>query len=187
MTPPVALRPNPFIYARIVSVPILWLFAWMNWQPALGIGICLSALTDVLDGRLAAKDPAYANPKLDSFADKFLTVSVLLWLILLKPFLFTDHGVWVAIAGITFISSNLVSIIKFRMPTTLHLYSGKYGGLLQAVFVVHAFLSAGYNPSLFYIAMAAFIIAGIEEILVLLKANEIDEDKMISILPFLNG
>ncbi len=143
MTPPVPSRPNPFIYARIFSVPVLWVFAWMNWQPALGIGICLSALTDVLDGRLAAKDPAYSNPKLDSFADKLLTLSVLLWLIWLKPFLFTDHIVLIAIAALTFVVSIMLSVIKFGRPTTLHLYTGKYGGLLQAVFVVHAFLSAG--------------------------------------------
>lgn len=186
MTPPVPLRPNPFIYARIVSVPILWVFAWMNWQPALGIGICLSALTDVLDGRLAAKDSAYSNPKLDSFADKFLTVSVLLWLILLKPFLFTDHIVLIAIAGLTYITSIMISVLKFGRPTTLHLYTGKYGGLLQAVFVVHAFLSAGYSLPLFYIAVGSFIVAGVEEILVLLKVTEIDEDKLKSILPFLN-
>lgn len=186
MTSPVPARPNPFIYARIFSVPMLWYFAWMNWQPALGIGICLSALTDVLDGRLAAKDPAYSNPKLDSFADKLLTLSILLWLILLKPFLFVDHAIWVAFAGLSFLASTTVSVIKFGKPTTLHLYSGKYGGLLQAVFVVHAFLSTGYNLPLFYIAVGSFIIAGIEEILVLLTSAEIDEDKMKSILPFLN-
>lgn len=186
MTPPVALRPNPFIYARIFSTPVLWYFAWMDWQPALGVGICLSALTDVLDGRLASIHPAYSNPKLDSFADKLLTLSVLLWLILLKPFLFIDHAVWIAIAGLTFITSIMISIVKFGKPTTLHLYTGKYGGLLQAVFVVHAFLSAGYSLPLFYIAVGSFIIAGVEEILVLLTAAEIDEEKMKSILAFLN-
>ena len=186
MTPLVPSRPNPFIYARIFSVPILWVFAWMNWQPALGIGICLSALTDVLDGRLAAKDPAYSNPKLDSFADKLLTISVLLWLILLKPFLFTDHIVLIAIAGLTFITSIMVSVLKFEKPTTLHLYSGKFGGLLQALFVVHTFITAGYSLPLFYIAIGSFIIAGVEEILVLLKESKIDEDKLKSILPFLN-
>lgn len=186
MSSPVTSRPNPFIYVRIFSVPVLWYFAWMGWQPALGIGICLSALTDILDGRLAAKDPAYSNPRLDSFADKLLTVSVLLWLILLKPFLFTDNAIWVGVAGLTFILSILISVVKFGKPTTLHLYSGKYGGLVQAVFIVHVFISAVYVPLLFYIALGSFILAGVEEIFVLLLSDEIDEEKVKSILPFLN-
>lgn len=186
MIQPVHLRPNPFIYARIFSVPILWYFAFRNWQTALGIGICLSALTDLLDGRLAAHDPAYANAKLDSFADKLLTLSVMLWLILLKPSLFTDHFLLIGIAALSFVTSIFISTIKFKRPTTLHLYSGKYGGLLQAVFIVHAFVTGGYSPLLFYIAIWAFILAGLEEILVLLSYNEMDEEKIKSILPFLN-
>lgn len=186
MSSPVTSRPNPFIYARIFSVPVLWYFALAGWLPALGIGICLSALTDILDGRLAAKDPAYSNPRLDSFADKLLTTSVLLWLILLKPFLFTEHAIWVGIAGLTFITSILISVVKFGKPTTLHLYSGKYGGLLQAVFIVQVFVSPVYVPFLFYVAIMSFILAGLEEIFVLLTLDEIDEEKVKSILPFLN-
>lgn len=186
MTPPVPSRPNPFIYARIFSVPVLWYFAFKNWQPALGVGICIAALTDVLDGRLASRDPAYSNPKLDSFADKLLTISVMLWLILLKPSIFSDHASLIGIAGLTFLASIIISTVKFGKPTTLHLYSGKYGGLVQVVFIVHTFMSAVYNPILFYIAIGSFILAGAEEILVLLTASEIDEDKMKSILPFLN-
>jgi phosphatidylglycerophosphate synthase len=186
MPSPVALRSNPFIYARIFMVPVLWYFAFKNWQPALGVGICLAALTDILDGRLASRDAAYSNPKLDSFADKLLTVSVMLWLILLKPFIFIDHSLLIGIAGVTFLSSIIISMVKFGKPTTLHLYSGKYGGLLQAVFIVHTFMSTTYNQALFYLAISSFILAGVEEILVLLTAREIDEDKMKSILPFLN-
>jgi len=39
---------------------------------------------------------------------------------------------------------------------------------------------------LFYIALGSFILAGVEEILVLLLSDEIDEEKVKSILPFLN-
>jgi len=182
----IPLRPNPFIYLRIFSLPLLWFFALKNWQPALGVGICLAALTDVLDGRLAAFDRAYANPRLDSFADKLMTLSILLWLILLKPFLFTDHATWAIVAAVTFAASILVSVIKFKQPTTLHLLSGKYGGLIQAVFVVHAFLTSGYSQVLFYAASGSFILAGVEEILVMLTYSKIDEEKIKSILPVFN-
>ena len=186
MTPPRPLRPNPFIYVRIFSVPLLWFFALKDWQAALGVGICLSALTDVLDGRLAVYDSAYANVRLDSFADKLLTISVMLWLILLKPTLFTDHAVWIAAAAATFVISILISVAKFKRPTTLHLLSGKYGGLVQAVFVVHAFVTGGYNLFLFYFAICSFILAGVEEILVLLTRDKMDEENIKSILPMLN-
>lgn len=184
MTPPEPLRPNPFIYLRILSVPLLWFFAWKDWQAALGIGIALSALTDVLDGRLAAHDRAYANARLDSFADKLLTISVLLWLILLRPALFSDHAPWVALAAATFVASILVSVIKYHRPTTLHLLSGKFGGLLQGIFVVHTFVSGGYSRWLFYAAIGSFILAGIEEILVLLAYG--DGEHLKSILPMFN-
>ena len=186
MTPLARSRRNPFIYLRIFSVPLLWVFALKDWQVILGIGIALSALTDMLDGRLAKYDPAFANPKLDSFADKLLTVSVMMWLILLKPFLFTNHILVVSLALVVFITSISVSYAKFKRPTTLHLLTGKYGGLMQAVFVFHAFVTHGYSVVLFYIAVGMFILAGIEEILVLLKYDEIDEDAIKSIFPFLN-
>jgi phosphatidylglycerophosphate synthase len=184
MTQPIRLRPNPFIYLRILSVPVLWVLALLNWQTALGIGICLSALTDFLDGRLAKYDPAFADVRLDSFADKLLTVSVMLWLVWLKSFLLWEHPVLLGAAAGVFAVSSLISLLKFGRPTTLHLLSGKYGGLLQAVFVVHAFVTGGYSLVLFYLAVGAFIFAGLEEILVLLTHAEIDEDALKSILPW---
>jgi CDP-diacylglycerol--glycerol-3-phosphate 3-phosphatidyltransferase len=102
------------------------------------------------------------------------------------PTLFTDHAVWIAAAVATFVISILISVVKFKRPTTLHLLSGKYGGLVQAVFVVHAFVTGGYNLFLFYFAICSFILAGVEEILVLLTRDKMDEENIKSILPMLN-
>ena len=54
--------------------------------------------------------------------------------------------------------------------------------IMQAIFVLHAFLSDHYSVPLFYAAIALFIIAASEELLIQLLYRNIDEDATRSIL-----
>jgi len=177
--------PNPLTAARILVLPILWVFALLNWQPALAIGLALAALTDVLDGRLAKKYPQFADARFDSLADKLLTFSVIAWVVILKPQLISEH--WLSLLGTALIYSISLFIgwHKHGRLTTLHTYLGKGGGLVQAIFVVHAFLTRGYSLALFYFAISLFIIAALEELFIQLVYAEIDEEEMHSIIPYL--
>ena len=184
--PPTRL-PNPLTALRLAGLPVLWVLALLNWQPALGIGLGLAALTDVLDGQLARRLPQFADGRFDSRADKLLTFSVVVWLVLLKPQLFTAHASLLLTATVIYAASLVYGWRKFGRVTALHLHSAKLGGLLQAVFVVHAFLTGGYSRPLLYLAVGVFILAAVEELLVQMAHPTLDDEAVRSILPYLRA
>ncbi len=177
--------PNPLTAFRLLALPVLWVFAVLNWQTSLGLGLMLAALSDAFDGSLAKKYPQFTNGKFDSLADKLLTGSVALWLAMLKPQLFVEHALILLAAALAYFVSLFVGWRKFGRVSTLHLHSGKWGGLTQAVFVLHAFLSGGYNVVLFYIAVGSFIVSSLEELAIQLTHSEIDDEQVRSIWPYL--
>jgi phosphatidylglycerophosphate synthase len=178
--------PAQLALSRLLAVPILWILALRNLQTALGIGLLLALITDVLDGQAARwlKQNSELLSRLDAMVDKVLTASVIGWLILLKPEIFRDHQLLVGVALVLGLLSWGLGLFKFGRPTALHLYSGRVGGLVQAAFVLHAFLSGGFNRWLFYAAIALWCLAALEEIAVQLRYDYVD-GSIRSILPFL--
>ena len=176
---------NPFTTLRLLLVPALWALALAGLDRWLAVGLALAALTDVLDGRLARRDPRYADGRFDSLADKVLTLSVALWLLLRRPALFSEHPWLVGAAAGVYALAMLVGWVKFRRVSGLHLHTGKLGGLVQALFVVHALWAGGYSPLLLYLALGLFVLASVEELAVLLTHAAVDEEAVRSILPYL--
>jgi cardiolipin synthase (CMP-forming) len=177
--------PNPFTALRLLLVPLLWLLALAHQEAWLGVGLALAALTDVLDGRLARRYPRFKDGRFDSVADKVLTFSVMVWLVLLRPELFRQHPGLMLTATAVYAAALLVGWFKFRRVSGLHTHLGKAGGLAQAVFVVHAFVFGGYSPALLYLALGLFILALAEELLILLTHAAVDEEAVRSIVPYL--
>jgi len=177
--------PNPLTALRLLLLPALWAFALLNWQVSLGLGLLVAAISDAADGSLAKRYPQFTNGKFDSLADKLLTFSVVLWLVILKPQLFTQHAPILLCATLVYFVSLFTGWRKFGRVSTLHLHSGKLGGLTQTGFVLHSFLFGGYNVVLFYIAVGSFIMASLEELAVQLTHAEIDDEHTRSILPYL--
>src|SRR3972149_917477 len=97
--------PNPLTAFRLLAIPVLWVFAVLNWQLFLGLGLMLAALSDAFDGSLAKKYPQFTNGKFDSLADKLLTLSVALWLAMLKPQLFVEHALILLAAALAYFVS----------------------------------------------------------------------------------
>jgi phosphatidylglycerophosphate synthase len=177
--------PNPFTALRLLLVPALWLLALAREEAWLGVGLALAALTDVLDGRLARRYPRFKDGRFDSVADKVLTFSVVVWLVLLRPELFRQHPGLMLTAAAVYAAALLVGWFKFRRVSGLHTHLGKLGGLVQAVFVVHAFVFGSYSPALLYMALGLFILASAEELLILLTHAAVDEEAVRSIVPYL--
>jgi phosphatidylglycerophosphate synthase len=139
----------------------------------------------VLDGRLAKKYPQYADARFDSLADKLLTFSVVGWVVMLKSQLIIEHWLLLLITALLYSVSLFIGWRKHGHISTLHTYLGKAGGLVQAVFVVHAFLTSNYSLLLFYFAIGFFILAAIEELFIQLVYAEIDEETVHSIISYL--
>ncbi len=174
--------PNPLTTLRVLLIPILWLFAYLNQPVYLAAGLLLAVLSDAFDGRLARRFPQFTNGKYDSLADKALTFSVVCWLILLRPHLFTEHLFFLSCAALIYLISMLTGKLKFGHLPTLHLYSGRIAGIIQAIFVLHTFLTPTYSPLLFYSAIGLFILSATEELLIQLLYNNINQDTTRTIL-----
>jgi len=176
--------PNPLTTLRFLLIPLLWLFALLNQPVYLAAGLLLAVLSDAFDGRLARRFPQFTNGKYDSLADKALTFSVVCWLILLRPHLFTQPlaRLFLLCAALIYLASLLTGWIKFGHLPTLHLYSGRLAGVIQAIFVLHTFLTPTYSVLLFYSAVSLFILAASEELLIQLLYDNINQDTTRTIL-----
>lgn len=171
------LLPNQLTAARIVLLPVLWVFALLKLPVVLGIGLIISFATDVLDGYAARRlgQVSAFGSKLDSLADNLLIPSGLVWLWMLKPEVYRDHGlIWIVSIAL-YSTSLLVGALKFRRFANLHLHSKRYGSVLMYLFVSHAFIADQYSLPLFYLAMGMFVLSSMEGLLLQLICSHVDE------------
>lgn len=171
------LLPNQLTAARIALLPILWIFAFLKLPVVLGIGLIISFATDVLDGYAARRlgQVSAFGSKFDSLADNLLIPSGLVWLWMLKPEVYRDHGLIWIISITLYFASLLVGALKFRRFANLHLHSKRYGSVLMYLFASHAFIADQYSLLLFYLAMGMFVISSTEGLLLQLICSHVDE------------
>jgi len=173
-----ALRRLPalLIGLRLLLVAPLWGLALAGMERALAIGIALAVLTDVADGPAARwlGPGSGGGARLDSLADKVLTLSVLAWLLLLHPAILAEHPAVCLAALLLAAGSWLAGLLRFGRVSALHLYSGRAAGLAQAAFVLHTFWAGAYSPPLFALAAGLWCLAAAEEIAVQLIHPRVD-------------
>ena len=168
--------PNLLSALRLLLVAVLWVPAFFNLPAYVGAGLLVAGMTDVLDGFIARRWGSMTEygSRLDSIADTSVVISVIFWILLLRPEIFLDHLVivplWIAIEAL----SMIVGWIKFRRIANLHLYSAKAAGVAGYVFVVLAFIF-GYNEVLFYIAFIVLTISSVEALVLQLFCSSVDE------------
>lgn len=169
--------PDRLTYARIVLVPVLWLLAVAGQDEALGVGFLVAGLTDVLDGYLARRSgqTTRLGSQLDSVADMLLIVSVVLWLILLRPVFIREQlpliGLWAVLGA----ASILLGWLKFRRFANLHLYSAKVAGVLGYLFAAYLLITSHYSRLFFYLTIGTCILAALEALLVQILRRRVDE------------
>lgn len=168
--------PNTLSIIRLLLVPVLWVLALLDMPRCVGVGLLLAGLSDALDGFIARRwrtASAYGS-RLDSIADVSVIVSTVFWIALLMPGIILDHKMLVTVWVLLEASAILVGWIKFRRIANLHLYSSKAAGAIAYAFVIVAFIF-GYNEVLFYIALAALMVASAEALTLELLCSRVDE------------
>jgi phosphatidylglycerophosphate synthase len=169
--------PDWLTLLRLLSVPILWIVAFVSGPFWLGIGLSAAAFTDVIDGPIARRShrTTARGSQLDSIADHVLTASTALWLIWLRPGFVADRlpllAAWAAI-GVT---ALVVSWVRFRRIGNIHLYSAKVAGLFGYLFAIWLLLFGTYSETLFYVLMATVFVASGESLLVVATRKTVDE------------
>lgn len=169
--------PNQLTAVRFLSVPVLWLCAFLGRPVCIGVGLLIGFLTDALDGPVARKlnQVSEFGSKFDSLADNTLQLSTAVWIWMLKPEILRENHALSLIALGVYVASLAVGLVKFGRFANLHLYLSKAGGFFLYLFVVHAFLSGRYDQRLFYLAAGAFILSSTETLALQLIRQEVDE------------
>lgn len=169
--------PNLLSLLRLLLLPFLWVFALLDLPVHLGVGLTTTVITDVLDGALARRlnQVTEFGSELDTLADNLIIASVAIWLILLRPSIFTSYPlVWFIVASLALINV-LVGWIKFNRFANLHLYSTKAAGVVTTVFVVHTLLSSEPSERPFYVASGMVILSLLEALFLQLTHSHVNE------------
>jgi phosphatidylglycerophosphate synthase len=177
LTHPFKTLPNQVTLVRFLVIPILWVFALMRLPFYVGIGLILALGSDALDGHLARRLNMVSEfgGKFDSLTDLLLTLSVVIWILMLRPEIFAENPVLSVIAIVIYIIALLVSWIKFGPMAYLDLYLSKMAALTEYVFIIHTFLFDHYNRILFSIAIGMAILSCTETLVLRLIQSQADE------------
>ena len=166
--------PNLISLYRLLIFPVILYFALTGREQWYVILICISLISDVLDGNIARIFKLQTNfgAALDNLADIFTYAMALLGLFLFKWREIEPHA-WILYLFLSvFLLSYLVSFYRFGKIPGLHLYSAVSAGYVQSVFFFVLFVF-GFYPWMYYLAVGWGAIAYIEKIFILFKLDDI--------------
>jgi cardiolipin synthase (CMP-forming) len=176
--------PNVFTGMRLVAIPGLWALAFMGRTRALGIGVGLAFLTDMIDGYLARRLHAETEigSRTDSLADHLLAASTVAWLFMLRPEFFRAHApflaAWIALA----LTTLLVALVRFRRFVDLHLYSAKAAVFCAYTMAVVLLVTGRHAEWHWAIAFGTACFAALESLYVMVTRREADEHTVSAFL-----
>jgi CDP-diacylglycerol--glycerol-3-phosphate 3-phosphatidyltransferase len=169
--------PNLLTLARLVVVLMLWGFALSGQSAVVGIGLAVAFVTDVLDGYLARRlgQTSALGSKLDSFVDGLVAPSAIVWILLLRPEVLTQHLVVAALWFGTTYASLAVGLLRHGRFANLHLQSSRIACVVQYAFLVDVFVSSSYSSALLYAAAAAGIYSSSETLVLQLAFDDVTD------------
>ncbi|TMD13287.1 MAG: CDP-alcohol phosphatidyltransferase family protein [Chloroflexi bacterium] len=152
--------------ARLLLVPLIWLFALAGQSHVVGVGLIVAGLTDALDGHLARRfrQASVRGARLDAVADTVLMISVSVWLEILHPRILRDYGAIVAATGIVYATSVAVSAFTFRRIVDPRQMSSKIAGGLLYLFALVTLLVGDLEPPLLIAALVALEVSSLDTI-----------------------
>lgn len=171
--PALARLPDALTRARLLALPLLWILALLRLPQALAIGAAAAAFTDVLDGMAARRlhVASRAGGARDSAADHLLSLSLVLWLWLLRPEFFREQ--WPALLPWTILAATVlaVALVRHRQLVNLHLYSAKAAAVAGYLFALLLLYRGAYSLPFFGLVLTLATIAAAEALLVLLSGR----------------
>jgi cardiolipin synthase len=159
--------PNALSVYRMVALPFI-VYAIVTGNKQLYITLLsINLVTDILDGLIARtfKLETELGARLDSFADMGTYAMAFTGMIVLEKEFVSEHAVeFLLIIGL-YALPQLISLIRFRRPTSFHLYSSKTLGYIQGIFIFTYFVF-GYTPWYFYFMVIASCLVYLEALII---------------------
>ncbi len=166
--------PNLISLYRLLIFPVILYFALTGREQWYVILLCISLISDVLDGNIARIFKLQTNfgAALDNLADICTYAMALLGLFLFKWSQIEPHAWILYLFLIVFILSYIIAFYRFGKIPGLHLYSAVSAGYIQSIFFFVLFVF-GFYPWVYYLAVGWGAIAYVEKIFVLFKLDDI--------------
>jgi phosphatidylglycerophosphate synthase len=166
--------PNLISLYRLLVFPVILFMALTGRESWFVILLCISLVSDVLDGNIARIFKLQTNfgAALDNLADIFTYAMALLGLFIFKWADIAPHAWILYLFLAVFVLSYVVSFYRFGKIPGLHLYSAVSAGYVQSIFFFVLFVF-GFYPWMYYLAIGWGVIAYVEKIFVLLKLDDI--------------
>ena len=131
--------------------------------------LSINLITDILDGFIARsfKLDTEFGARLDSLADIGTYLMAFSGMIFLETDFVCQYKTAFLLLMILYITPQVISLIRFRRTTSLHLYSSKITGYVQGIFIC-CYFHFGYSNWYFYLMLGCSYIAYSEALIILI-------------------
>ncbi len=166
--------PNALCWLRIAMIPVLWAIA-LTGRHAWFVGaLAFTWATDAVDGPIARRfgGESKFGARLDSIADNAVQLSMIGWIWLLRPELYTHYWYLIASLVVLFIVSM---VLQYRRKAPLHTYANKATAWILAAFLLYTF-ACGLWVIPMWITFLTLAYAMVEGIVLLVAAPRVDEE-----------
>lgn len=169
--------PNIISAYRLAAAPVAIAFAVAEFMNTFATLICVSLLTDVLDGFLARllNQRTRLGACLDSIADDATFAAAFVGIVLFQYETIGSSIWWLYALAFMFAMSTIVPFVKFGRTPSFHLYTFKLNGYILSMFFFTLF-AIGYYEPLYYFAMIYGIVSCLEVIIVSIVLSEPESD-----------
>ncbi len=165
--------PNILSAYRLLTFPVLLIFALLHLEKLFATFLCINLLTDIADGYIARRFnmQTEVGAILDSTADFGTYILAIVGIYIFHYHLFTDNYLFILFIAV-YVLSILVALLKYRRPVVgLHLYSAKIAGYAQGLFFLVLF-TYGLQTALYYVAIGLGFYSLVEGIIINLHAKK---------------
>lgn len=162
--------PNALSIYRIIALPfIVWSIVDGNKSIYITL-LSINLITDILDGWIARTFhlETELGARLDSFADIGTYLMAFSGMIILEGSFVNEHALAFSFVIGMYALPQIISLIRFRRPTSFHLYSSKTLGYIQGIFIFTYFVF-GYTPWYFYFMVIASCVVYAEALVIVLS------------------
>jgi phosphatidylglycerophosphate synthase len=165
--------PNLLSGLRIALMPALLMVAVAGSRPWFVALLALALSTDALDGFLARRLNAHTElgRKLDSAADYLTMLTGIAGIALLWPEHTRRELPWIAVGLTAFFGVVVLGLVRLGRAPCYHTWLAKAGAVACALSLIP--LLAEWTPLPFHVAIGLLVVAGIEEMAIMLLVPEL--------------
>ncbi len=155
--------PNLISAARILSVPVLVVLAYLNKEGPFKWLLLAALLSDIADGLIARNFELTSTlgAKLDSIGDALIMVAAYYGIVVFHQEFLDNYMTWFVVMLGLWVLTILVSVLRYGRLASFHAYASRISAYALGIFVMVLFLW-GFKPLIFYVAVIISVLAYLE-------------------------